>query len=243
MATYLELVEMLWNFTEKIPYAQTSAEQRALMLRHVNDARRYVYNHGDLSFKTVILRGFTYTVQTDPDAPSKGSQLPADFLGFHQTGKVYLQDLPLRGPLEYLPYHKIIDYTEGMRSNRRGIPTHYGLGGPSDGDPASQLNQRELLLWPTPNTPTVTLKLIYQSVGPPDVTDIAQANVEIPRIPETWHIPVILTMAKVFLKADKGADDSVFSTALATAIKQMDIQEPHGREKPARRAISPFWRR
>lgn len=241
MATYLDLVTKLLDFTEKIPFALSSTEQRALMLRHVNDAFRYVYNHGDLSFKTVIKRGFVYTVQTDLSLPSRGTPLPDDFMGFHQVGKVYLQDLPLRGPLEYIPYHRIMDYVEGQRSAARGIPTHYGLGGPSDG--ASLLNQRELLLWPTPTEPTVTLKLIYQAVAPPDLEDTDDMTPEIPRIPATWHIPVILTMAKVFLKADKGADETVFSTALATAIKQMDIQEPHGREKPARRALSPFWRR
>ncbi len=241
MATYLELVTMLLEFTEKIPYAQTSAEQQALALRHINDAVRFVYNHGDLSFKTVILRGFVYTVQTVPASPSKGTPLPDDFMGFHKTGKVYIDDGQPRDPLIYLPYNDIIERTEGRLSNTVGIPTHYGLGGPSDG--ASALNQRELLLWPTPNTPTVTLKLIYQATAPEDVLDIASANVEVPRIPYTWHIPVVLSMGKVFIKNDKGADATAFSAALATAIKQMDIQEPHGREKPSRRRPHPAWRR
>lgn len=241
MSTYLDLVTKLLEFTEKIPFAQTSEEQQNLALRHVNDAVRFVYNHGDLSFKTVIKRGFLYTVQTDPEAPSKGTPLPDNFMGFHKTGKVYIDDGQPRDPLEYLPYNDIIERTEGRLSNRVEIPTHYGLGGPSDG--ASALNQRELLLWPTPNTPTVTLKLVYQAVAPEDIAAIADADVEIPRIPATWHIPVVLSMAKVFIKADKGADDTAFSAALATAIKQMDIQEPHGREKPSRRRPHPAWRR
>lgn len=241
MATYLDLVTKLLAFTEKIPFSESTTEQQLLMLRHVNDGFRYVYNHGDLSFKTVVLRNFLWS-ENDPDSPSRGVPLPDNFMGFHQVGKVYIQDLPLRGPLEYLPYHRIMDYVEGQRSNARGIPTHYGLGGPSDGQ--SLLNQRELLLWPTPPESTLRLKLIYQATAPPDLESLTDdPPVEIPRIPATWHVPVILAMAKVFLKADKGADESVFSAALATAIKQMDIQEPHGREKPARRALSPFWRR
>lgn len=241
MATYLSLVQKLWAFTEKIPYANTTAEQRALMLRHVNDAVRFVYNHGDLSFKTVIKRGFVYTVQTDPSAPGKGTPLPEDFMGFHQVGKVYLEDYPRRPALEYTPYLRMIELTEGPERDRRGIPTNYGLGGPSDAESAE--NQRELILWKTPPGDETLLTLVYQRTPPPDVDDIDQADVEIPRIPATWHIPVVLAMAKVFLKSDKGADAAAFSSALATAIKQMDTQEPHGREAPSRFPRNPFWRR
>lgn len=237
MSTYLDLVTKLLAFTEKIPYAQTSTEQQDLALRHVNDAVRFVYNHGDLSFKTVVLREFLF----QPTPPARGMPLPENFMGFHQTGKVYLTDSLHLGPLVYLPYHRMIDLTEGSASTAVGVPTHYGLGGPTDGD--SALNQRELLLWPTSPEPFIYLNLIYQASAPIDVEDIADADVEIPRIPATWHIPVVLSMAKVFIKADKGADDTAFSAALATAIKQMDIQEPHGREKPSRRRPHPAWRR
>lgn len=241
MATYLGLVAKLLDFTEKIPFALTSTAQRNLMLRHVNDAYRYTYNHGDLSFKTVILRDFPYVVVTDPSAASRGTPLPEDFMGFHQVGQVILQDYPRRPPLEYTPPLRMIQLTEGPERDRRGIPTNYSLLGPMD--PEAETYQRELLLWKTPPADETLLTLIYQRKPPADIEDIGSADVDIPRIPETWHIPVILAMAKVFLKADKGADESVFSSALATAIKQMDTQEPHGREAPARFPRNPFWRR
>lgn len=239
MATYLDLVEKLLLYTEKIPIAEATEEQQNLALRDVNDAVRYVYNNGDLSFKTVILRDFGYAAYTPGDV-SKGSELPANFMGFHQTGKVYLQAYPERGGLIYEPYHRIIELTEGPLSTRTGIPTHYGLGGPSDAESGS--NQRELLLWPRPTEDPTLLTLVYQCVAPADIEDIGDADVEIPRIPATWHVPVILAMAKVFRKMDKGADDSMLSKTLATAIKQMNIQEPHGREKPRHRPVHPAWR-
>lgn len=241
MATYLDLVTKLVVFTWKIPYAQASDEQVSQALRHVNDAVRLFYNYGDLSFKTAIKRGFVYTVVTDPATPGKGTPLPDDFLGFHQTGKVFIEGQETRGPLEYLSYQDIINRTEGARSNAIGIPTHYGLGGPSD--PATAFNQRELLLWPTPNTPTVTLKLIYQTVPPPDIDAIGDADVEIPRIPATWHVSGVLSLAKMLSSIDKGADDSQYAKMVSTFMKQVEVQEPHGREAPARRVISPFWRR
>jgi len=241
MATYLDLVTKLCVFTWKIPYAQATDEQVAQALRHVNDAVRLFYNYGDLSFKTAIKRGFVYTVVTDPNAPGKGTPLPADFLGFHQTGKVFIEGQETRGPLEYLPYSKIIDRTEGARSNSRGIPTHYGLGGPSD--PETALNQREILLWPQPNTPTITLKLVYQIIPPIDIDDIGNANVEIPRIPATWHVSGVLSLAKMLSAMDKGADEAQYAKMVSTFMKQVEVQEPHGREAPARRAISPYWRR
>lgn len=252
MATYLAIVEQLLLFTEKITLAEATNAQQNLALRDVCDAVRYVYNHGDLSFKTVIKRSFPYVVQTDLSLPGRGTPLPADFMGFHQTGKVFLQDFPTRQKLEYLPYHKIMELTEGPLASRRDIPTHYGLGGPSD--PDSVLTQREILLWPTP-TGSITiagdpdpvtvqgilLKLIYQRIPPADILDIGDADVEIPRIPATWHIPVILAMAKVFRTMDKGADESALSKTLATAIKQMNTQEPHGRERARHRPIHPAW--
>jgi hypothetical protein len=241
MATYLDLVTKLLVFTYKMTFAQASAEQVAQALRHVNDAVRLFYNYGDLSFKTAIKRGFVYTVQTDPSAPNKGTPLPDDFLGFHQTGKVYISGKETRGALEYLPYHQIIERTEGARSKSPGIPTHYGLGGPSD--PETAANQRELLLWPKPNTPTVTLTLVYQATPPPDIDAIGDADVEIPRIPATWHVSGVLALAKMLSSVDKGADESQYAKMVSTFMKQVEVQEPHGRERPARRAISPFWRR
>ena len=241
MATYLDLVVKYLEYTEKILYSETSEGQRELALRHVNDARRYVYNHGDLSFKTVTEPNFEYVYQTDPDAPSKGTPLPADFLGFHQTGKVFVKGRERRGPLVYKPYHRMMELIEGVGYQRFGEPQFYSVGGPAD--PASEANQREIVIWPSKASGSIFLKLIYQSTGPEDIEDIDAMDIEIPRIPRTWHIPVILEMAKVFGKADKGADPSIFSSALATAIAQMDIQEPHGREAPPRRAIFPSWRR
>lgn len=238
MATYLSLVEKLLLYTEKIPIAEATTAQQNLALRDVNDAVRYVYNNGDLSFKTVIRRTFSYG--PDPVEVSRGMPLPADFMGFHQTGKVYLEAYPERDALIYEPYHRIIELTEGPLSTRTGTPTHYGLGGPSD--PDSQQAQRELLLWPTPPELPIALTLVYQRIPPEDIENIDAANTGIPRIPGTWHLPVVLAMAKMFRKMDKGADESALAKTLATAIKQMNIQEPHGREKARHRPVHPAWR-
>lgn len=237
MATYLQLVEQLLLYTEKITLAEATEAQQALALRDVNDAVRYVYNNGDLSFKTVIRRDFAYFPSQVAGTPSKGVALPADFMGFHQTGGVWLTSNPRRGKLEYLPYHKIMDLMEGEQSGKRGEPTHYGLGGPSD--PDSLATQRELLIWPF-QTSSISLVLVYQQ-DPPLETDLVDADQEIPRIPAHWHIPVILAMAKVFRKIDKGADDSALTKTLATAIKQMNVQDPHGRERARHRPVHPAW--
>ncbi len=242
MATYLSLVQKLLIFTEKIPYAQATTDQIDIALRHVCDAVRLFYNYGDLSFKTAIKRGFVYTVQTNLALPGRGTALPADFLGFHQTGKVYLEAYPQRDSLEYLSYSQIISRTEGPLSTHTGVPTHYGLGGPSN-NATTVLNQRELLLWPTPNTPTLSLKLIYQCVPPEDIEAIDDADVEIPRIPKTWHVSGVLALAKMLSKMDQGADESAYTKMVATVMKQVEVQEPHGREKPARRQLNPAWRR
>lgn len=238
MATYLALVEKLLLYTEKVPIAEATAAQQNLALRDVNDAYRYVYNNGDLSFKTVVLPEFVYVTNPPAQNLARGRALPADFMGFHQTGGVYLDADPTKGKLIYLPYHQIMDRVYGELSTKRGTATHYGLGGPSD--PASETNQREIMLWPFQDNITY-LTLIYQRAPPDDIEDIADADVEIPRIPATWHISVILQMAKVFRKIDKGADTSELSKALATAIKQMNVQEPHGRERARHRPINPAW--
>lgn len=239
MSTYLEMVTMLLKYTEKIPYAQATQDQIDQALRDINDAVRLTYNHGDLSFKTAIKRDFTYTVVTNPATPGKGTPLPADFMGFHQTGKVYLASNLNRGPLKYLSYQEMIDRTEGALSTRTGPPTHYSLGGPSA--PNTALNQREILLWPTPNTATVTLKLIYQAVCPADAA--TPTAVEIPRIPATWHIPCVLGIAKRLRKMDKGADDTAAAAMAKTFIAQMTVQEPHGRERAGHAPINRAWRR
>lgn len=239
MATYLSLVEKLLLYTEKIPIELATAEQQNLALRDVNDAYRYVYNNGDLSFKTVVLPGFVYVTNPPGQNLPRGRALPDDFMGFHQTGGVFLDATPTKGKLIYLPYHQIMDRVYGQMSLARGPATHYGLGGPSD--PTSETNQREIMLWPFQDNITY-LTLIYQRAAPDDIEDIGDADVEIPRIPATWHIPVILAMAKMFRKMDKGADESALAKTLATAIKQMNIQEPHGRENARHRPVHPAWR-
>ena len=243
MATYEALVTKLLKFTEKIPFAEATTEQKEQALRDVCDAVRAVWNHDEFSYKTVIKRGFVYPVVTNPATPGKGTPLPANFMSFQITGKVYIDDGEPHDKLEYLPYHQIIERTEGRLSNSVGIPTHYGYGGPSDGTENLAINQREILLWPTPNTATILLKLVYQLRCPPDIEDTTAMAVQIPRIPDTWDIPVILAVARYLRRADKGADTSELQKFISTAIKQMQVNEPHGREKPARRQLNPAWRR
>lgn len=245
MSTYLDLVRMHLKYTEKIPYAQATQDQIEQSLRFVNDAKRLLWNYSDWSFKTVINRAFVYTVVTNPATPGKGTPLPANFMGFHQTGKVYLANNTSRGKLTYRSYQWMIDKTEGVYSNVTGLPTDYSLGGPSDSSDASAVNQREILLWPTPNTPTITLKLVYQLVCPPDLEydplTPAAIDVEIPRIPATWHVPGILGIARRLAALDKGASDADIAGLVKTSIGQMQVQEPHGRERAGRAPINRAW--
>lgn len=253
MASRKDLVSKVWTFTEKTPFAQATQAQRELVLNDVNRAVGYVYNNGDLSFKTVIVRGFVYTVQVDPTAVSRGTKLPYDFMGFHQTGGIYMEQFtPKKKIYHYLPYHEMIDRIEGWGEQMVRIPTHYSLGGPSLGDDSSPdygvyPATRELLLWPKPPTPTINLTLVYQRKAPIDGTTVEDSSAtdwtkEIVPIPETWHNQVILPMAILFRKQDKNADETAAKDLLATAMRQMGCQEPHGREKPSRRPVHPVWR-
>jgi hypothetical protein len=252
MASRKDLVTKVWQFCEKTPFAQASQAQRELVLFDVNRSVRYVYNNGDLSFKTVVLRGFDYIPSFPADlAASRGTPLPLNFMGFHQTGGIYMEAFSPKRKIEhYLPYHQMMDRIEGWGENYVDTPTHWSLGGPSMGDEADanygvQPLTRELLLWPVPAA-DLFLTLVYQRVPQPDATTVEDDSAtdwshEIFPIPATWHDTVILTMAILFRKQDKGSDDSAAKDALATAIKQMGVQEPHGREKPAHRPIHPAW--
>jgi hypothetical protein len=258
MASRRDIVVDLFNYDEKIPFSQATAEQKAQVLRDVNSAIRYTYNNGDKSFKTVIKRGFVYTVQTDLTKPSRGTVLPANFLGFHQTGGIFVEGYtPKKKVNHYIAPHEMMDYMEGDGQKiTQSPPTHWTIMGPSEGDETVAgyvgANQRELVLWPTPVTPTINLTLVYQRVPPTDGVVIEVGSppyavndwrLEIVPIPATWHTGLIYPMASMLRKMDKSANTDDKQQIMATALKQFLAQDPHGREKPTHRQPNPAWRR
>lgn len=238
MASRKDLVTLICERQEKQPFASAETSLLAQILFDVNRGIRYAYNNGSLSFKTRILQGYTYTV-------GGVNPIPTDFLSFQDTGKVYDVTVPQQPrELKYRPWHVMMDYIIGRKKIQRGIPRVYGYGGPS----AQDTNRRDLVLGPTPATPTVTLDLAYQATPQPDgvldnetVDDPTAWNIEITPIPATWHTTLLLDLIIVFRKMDKGLSLADQNALIAESFRQMNVQEPHGREAPRNLPRNPAW--
>lgn len=236
MASRYGLCVLLCERQEKIPWAEASTELREQLLFDVNRAYRFVYNASSLSFKTRILEDYEYI-------PSNVMTVPDDFLSFQDTGLVFLKDgtnVPRK--LEYLPWHRMMEFIIGRFSNRVGPPRWYSVGGPS----AQDGNVRDFWIAPRPPGIHVFLNLAYQAkpqangVIDPVEGEISWTEQIIP-IPEWLHETAILDVAILFRKMDKGLSLQAQNAILMEGFGQMNTQEPHGREANSMKPRFPSW--
>ena len=243
MASRKDLVTLLCERQEKQPFVTASDDLVNQILYDVNRAYRYCYNNSDLSYKTVMLSPYTYAA----GAFAAGSNpVPDNFLSFQATGAVY--DITTDPPhkLTYIPWHRMIEFMVGRLKNRTGTPRFYSVGGPMD----QSTSLRDFVIAPIPMAVNVDLTLVYQGIPqadgviydpPNNPVDADDWSVEITPIPVSWHTTLLLDMAILFRKMDKGLSVAEQNALLAEAFKQMQTQEPHGREAPRTLPRFPAW--
>lgn len=234
MASRYDLCVLLCERQEKIPWAEASDDLKEQLLFDVNRAYRFVYNASSLSFKTKV-GDYTYTTPGT-------NMVPEDFLSFQDTGLVFNTATTPPQELHYMPYHRILQFVFGRLSNRIGVPRWYSVGGPSQQDG----NRRDFILAPTPNTAEVYLTILYQAKPQANgvIAEDGQPNTwlnEIIPIPEAWHETVILDVAILFRKMDKGLSLQAQNAILMEGFGQMNTQEPHGREANSMKPRFPSW--
>lgn len=234
MASRYDLVVLLCERHEKIAFAEASDELKEQLLFDVNRAYRFVYNASSLSFKTKTA-AYVYDA-TNPDA----NVVPDDFLSFQDTGLVFNNVSSPPHMLQYMPWHRALQYRLGIYSTRTGPPQWYSVGGPS----AQDGNLRNFLLCPMPpsSPPTLNLTIVYQVKPQPNAT-LSTWQEEIIPIPEAWHETVLLDVAILFRKMDKGLSLQAQNAILMEGFGQMNTQEPHGREANSLKPRFPAWGR